>query len=48
MDTTKDFLQVKNLDNLYSDKNEYGGHYSAEGNQKIATILNHKLSKNSL
>ena len=48
IDTTKDFLQVKNLDSLYSDKNEYGGHYSAEGNQKIATILNHKLSKNSL
>ena len=27
IDATKDFLQVTNLDSLYSEKNEYGGHY---------------------
>ena len=48
IDTTKDFLQVKNLDNLYSDKNEYGGHYSVDGNQKIASIINYELTKNGL
>jgi hypothetical protein len=41
-------LQVKNLDNLYSDKNEYGGHYSVDGNQKIASIINYELTKNGL
>ena len=48
IDTTKDLLQVKNLDNLYSDKNEYGGHYSVDGNQKIASIINYELTKNGL
>ena len=48
IDTAKDFLQVKNLDNLYSDKNEYGGHYSVDGNQKIASIINYELTKNGL
>ena len=48
IDTTKDFLQVKNLDSLYSDKNEYGGHYSVDGNQKIASIINDELTTDSL
>ena len=48
IDTTKDLLQVKNLDKLYSDKNEYGGHYSVDGNQKIASIINYELTKNGL
>jgi hypothetical protein len=48
IDVTKDFLQVTNLDNLYSEKNEYGGHYSQKGNQKIASIISYELAKNSL
>ncbi len=48
IDIAKDLLQVTNLDDFYSDKNEYGGHYSLEGNQKIASIINHRLSKNDL
>ena len=48
IDIAKDLLQVPNLDNFYSDKNEYGGHYSLEGNQKIASIINHRLLKNNL
>ena len=46
IDVAKDLLQETNLDSLYSDKNEYGGHYSVDGNQKIASIINHKLTKN--
>ena len=46
IDVAKDLLQETNLDSLYSDKNEYGGHYSIDGNQKIASIINHKLTKN--
>ena len=48
IDTTKDFLQVTNLDSLYSEKNEYGGHYSQQGNQKIASIISYELAKNGL
>ena len=48
IDVAKDFLQVTNLDNLYSDKNEYGGHYSLEGNLKIASIINRELTENGL
>ena len=46
IDVAEDLLQETNLDSLYSDKNEYGGHYSIDGNQKIASIINHKLTKN--
>ena len=29
----------QNLDNFYSDQNEYGGHYSKLGNEKISKII---------
>ena len=40
VDITKNLLKVQNLDELYSDSNEYGGHFSAKGNEKIACLIN--------
>ena len=45
IDITKNILNDSNLDNYYSDDNEYGGHYSKLGNQKIAEIIHNELSK---
>ncbi len=45
IDITKNILNDSNLDNYYSDDNEYGGHYSKLGNQKIAEIIHSELSK---
>jgi hypothetical protein len=44
IDVTPNLLQEENLDKLYSDNNEYGGHYSFDGNKKIATIFKKELS----
>ena len=35
----KELIQIKNLDELYSDDNDYGGHYSADGNKKISELI---------
>ena len=43
VDITKNLLKVKNLDELYSDSNEYGGHFSAKGNEKIACLINEMI-----
>ena len=43
IDVTTDFLKEKDIDKLYSDKNEYGGHYSKKGNEKIASIIHNQL-----
>lgn len=45
IDITKYLLQEKNIDNLFSDNNEYGGHYSKLGNQKISQIIFSELNK---
>ena len=37
------FLNEVNLDHLYSDDNNYGGHLSIEGNVKVSTIIYQKL-----
>lgn len=37
------FLSETDIDHLYSDDNNYGGHLSIEGNMKVATILCQKL-----
>ena len=44
-DTTKELIQIKNLDALYSDDNDYGGHYSANGNKKISELIANELRK---
>lgn len=43
IDVTNNFLQESNLDLLYSDSNNYGGHYSPTGNRKIADIISANL-----
>ena len=48
IDTTKDLLQEEKISEFYSDDNEYGGHYSKEGNKKIAEIIFSELNKHEL
>ena len=48
IDVTERLLQKNNLDELYSDDNDYGGHYSREGNEIIASILKDKMEKMNL
>ena len=45
IDATDKFVIEKNLDALYTDNNEYGGHYSKLGNKRIAEIINEELIK---
>tara|TARA_B100000686_G_C16799338_1_gene984820 strand:+ start:1670 stop:2911 length:1242 start_codon:yes stop_codon:yes gene_type:complete len=48
IDTLDELLKAPNLDNYYSDNNEYGGHFSKEGNEKIASIIYDKLKRHHL
>ena len=48
LDITKELLHKENLDELYSDENEYGGHYSREGNKKIAELIFYQLEKQKI
>ena len=43
VDIAKNLIPEENLDELYSDQNDYGGHYSKLGNKKIANLLDQKL-----
>lgn len=45
IDITEKLLLENNLDLLYSDDNDYGGHFSKIGNQLIANIINEKIEK---
>jgi len=45
VDATDKLVLEKKLDALYSENNEYGGHYSKQGNKKIAEIINEELIK---
>lgn len=38
-------LNEDNIDKLYSDDNDYGGHFSKFGNQKVAEIIHEYLKK---
>ena len=44
IDVTSVLLKEENIDEMYSDENEYGGHYSHLGNKKIAEIFSKELS----
>ena len=39
IDITKDMINIKEIDRMFSDNNEYGGHYSKDGNQKVAELI---------
>lgn len=45
-DITNSLLKEQNLDLLYSDENNYGGHYSKKGNKIIAQILSEYINEN--
>ena len=45
IDLTEDLLLENNLDKLYSDDNEYGGHFSQQGNKKVAEIIYKKFQE---
>ena len=48
LDVVDDLLSESNLDDLYSDNNDYGGHYSDYGNKKISQLIYQKLKNSSL
>ncbi|MBI2654831.1 hypothetical protein HYX06_00205 [Candidatus Woesearchaeota archaeon] len=45
IDLTKYLVSRKDLDKIYSDDNQYGGHYSKFGNKLIAKIIYNRLKK---
>ena len=45
IDLTDFFVKTNNLDLLFSDANNYGGHYSKEGNKLVADTLCKQLKK---
>lgn len=45
IDVTEKILEKSNLDELYSDDNQYGGHLSKKGNQLLATIIHNEMKK---
>ena len=47
-DITKELIQIKNLDELYSDDNDYGGYYSADGNKKISELIANELREREI
>ena len=36
-------INIKEIDRMFSDNNEYGGHYSKDGNQKVAELIFNEL-----
>ena len=42
---TKKFLLEKEIDIIYSDDNEYGGHLSKRGNEIVASLIHSYLKK---
>ena len=48
IDLTKYLLQEEEIEKVYSDNNEYGGHYSKEGNKKIAEFISYEIKKKEL
>ena len=48
IDITQKLILDNNLENYFSDKNEYGGHYSKEGNGKVAELIFKELKNANL
>jgi len=48
IDLTDYLLNRDDFDEIYSDDNEYGGHYSKFGNRVIAEIMHKNLRKHKL
>jgi len=43
IDLTNDLLKHSDLDSLYSDDNQYGGHFGKQGSKVVAEIVHRKL-----
>jgi hypothetical protein len=43
IDLTKDLINRADLDDIYSDDNKYGGHYSKFGNKIVSELINKEL-----
>jgi len=48
VDIIEEFLKNEHLDNMYSDNNDYGGHFSKEGNEEISKIIKQFLDEKKL
>ena len=48
IDIIEKLSQKNNFDYLYSDDNDYGGHFSQEGNKEIAKIINQFLEEEKI
>ncbi len=48
IDFTPALLNAPNLDELYSDDNKYGGHYSKSGNELLAKTISEELKRKKL
>jgi len=48
MDITSDLLSRHDLDDIYSDDNKYGGHFSNIGNKAVAQLVFEKLKKEGI
>ena len=48
IDIISEFIKESNLDELYSDENEYGGHPNEIGNKLISKIIQNYLTKQNL
>lgn len=48
IDIIEKLLEKNNFDHLYSDDNDYGGHFSQEGNKEIAKIINQFLEEEKI
>ena len=48
IDFTNILVKDPNLDELFSDNNEYGGHYSKYGNEVIASIFEEELKNKKI
>lgn len=43
-----ELLKLENYDEIFSDPNDYGGHYSKSGNEKIGQLVYEKLKENKV
>jgi hypothetical protein len=48
LDIIDELTHIDNYDDMFSDSNEYGGHYSKKGNKEIAKIIYKNLVKKKL
>ena len=48
IDFTPALVNASNFDDLYSDDNKYGGHYSKAGNELLAKIISEELKKKKI